>query len=150
MNDLTRLELTVDRFSQFITSLPAWAQEEKEWGPMEVLAHLVYHHELYVSLVEAELSGETIEPPKGRFRDLNAAAVAASRGIDPGELVTRFQNANHRLVELYRQNDPKAITIEIKAGAKPRTLAELVTEANAHIRNHHEKLHKALNTQAKR
>jgi D-tyrosyl-tRNA(Tyr) deacylase len=51
-------------------------------------------------------------------------------------------------VELYQQHDPGEITVEIKAGAKPRTLAELVPEAEAHIRNHLKKLRKGLKASA--
>ena len=145
MNDPARLVETVDRFCQFITALPASALVEQDWGPKELLAHLVYHHELYVKLVEAFIAaGVPAVPPKGRFRDLNAEAVAASRGVSPVELVERLQNANHRLVELYRQHNPDEIIVEIKAGAKLRTLAELIPEVETHIRNHLEKLRKGL------
>ncbi len=150
MNDLARLVETVDRFCQFITALPVSALAEQDWGPKEVLAHLVYHHELYVKLIEAFLAGTLIEPPKGTFRELNAQAVAASRGIPPSELVDRFQKANQRLVEIYQQHDPSAIVVEIKAGAKLRTLAELVPEVEAHIRNHLEKLRKSLRSRRRR
>ena len=121
---------------------------EQDWSPKQVLAHLVYHHELYVKLVEAFLAGTPVAPPKGRFRDLNAVAVAASRGITPAELAKRLQKANQRLVSLYQQHDPSEITVEIKAGAKLRNLAELVPEVDAHIRNHLEKLRKGLRARA--
>ena len=146
MNDPARLTATVDRFSRFIKTIPASALVEQEWGPKEVLAHLVYHHELYVKLVEASVSGLPVAPPKGRFRELNAEAVAASRGSTPDELVNRLQKANQRLVELYRQYEPSEIRVEIKAGVKLRTLAELIPEVEAHIRNHLEKLRKGLKT----
>jgi len=148
MNDSARLVETVDRFCQFITTLPASALAEQDWGPKEVLAHLVYHHELYVNLVEAFLAGTPVEPPKGRFRDLNAEAVAASRGTTPAELVDRLQQANRRLLKLYQQHDPSKILVEIKAGATLRNLAELVPEIEAHIRNHLEKLRKGIKARA--
>lgn len=144
MNDITRLVETVDQFCQFITTLPASALADQDWGPKEVLAHLMYHHELYVNLVQEFLAGTPIAPPKGRFRDLNTEAVRASRGIAFTELVDRLQKANQRLVEMYQQNNPSEITVEIKAGAKLRSLAELVPEVEAHIRNHLEKLRKGL------
>jgi hypothetical protein len=146
MNDSARLVDTVDRFCQFITALPTSALVEQDWGPKEVLAHLVYHHELFVKMVEAFLAGTPVDPPKGRFRDLNAEAVAASRGLTAPELVDRLQKANQRLVKHYQQNDPSRITVKIKAGAKLRTLADLVPEVEAHIRNHLKKLHKESQT----
>lgn len=148
MNDSARLVENVGRFCQFITTLSACALVEQEWGPKEVLAHLVYHHELYVKLVEMFLAGTPVEPPKGRFRDLNAEAVAASRGITATELADRLQAANQRLVKFYQQHDPSTITVEIKAGAKLRTLAELVPEVEAHVRNHLEKLRQGLQARA--
>ncbi|OGO33300.1 MAG: hypothetical protein A2Z16_11455 [Chloroflexi bacterium RBG_16_54_18] len=144
MNDSARLVETVDRICQFITTLPAIALVEQDWGPKEVLAHLVYHHELYVNLVEAFLAGAPVLPPKVCFRDLNAEAVAASRGITPAELANRLQKANQLFVKFYQQYNPNEITVEIKAGAKLRTLAELVPEVEAHIRKHLEKLAKTL------
>ncbi len=148
MNDSERLVETVDRFCQFITTLPADTLVEQAWGPKEVLAHIVYHHELYVNLVEAFLACAPAEPPRGRFRELNEAAVTASRGVSPVKLVERLRKANQRFVELYRQHDPDEIIVEIKAGAKLRTLTELTPEVEAHIRNHLEKLRKGLKAAA--
>ncbi|MDD5466362.1 MAG: hypothetical protein PHS96_01010 [Anaerolineales bacterium] len=136
MNGADRLSETVNRFCQFIEAIPPQALGEQDWGPKEVLAHLVYHHELYVSLAEAYLVGAPMTPPTGRFCDLNAAAIAASRGVSPATLVSRLQKANRRLVELYQLHDPEKIIIEIKAGAKLRSLGQLVQEVEAHIRNH--------------
>jgi len=51
MSDTERLTETVVRFCQFIEGLPESALLDQDWGPKEVLAHLVYHHELYVRLV---------------------------------------------------------------------------------------------------
>jgi hypothetical protein len=143
MNDIIRLRDTVEQFSAFIQALPADALAERpldeafrEWGPKEVLAHLVYHHELYVRLVEATLSGAPAQPPAGTFRELNAQAVAANAGVPAIALVARLQDANRRLEQIYLAHDPHAIVVEIKGGAKPRTLAALVPEVEAHIRNH--------------
>lgn len=65
---------------------------------------------------------------------MNAAAVAASRGVSQVELADRLQKAKQRLVELYRQHDPDEIIVEIKAGTILRMLTELIPEVEAHIR----------------
>jgi hypothetical protein len=147
VSDVTRLRDTVDRFSAFILALPVDTLASQstdgasgEWGPREVLAHLVYHHELYIALVEASVAGTIVHPPAGTFRELNAQAVAANAGIPTAALVARLQEANRRLERLYLAHDPHTIVVEIKAGAKPRTLAALVPEVEAHIRNHLRKL----------
>jgi hypothetical protein len=124
--------------------LLATALAEQDWGPKEVLTHLVSYHGSYVTQVEALLAGEPFEPPKGRFSDLNAQAVAASRGVPVNELLRRFRAADERLRALARglctAHDPAAIVLEIKQGAKPRTPAALIQEVEAHVRNHHRKL----------
>ena len=144
MNDTDRLTDTVSQFCRFMETLPVPASGGQDWGPKEVLAHLVYHHELYVNLVEAFVARTPLAPPTGRFRDLNAAAVAASRGESVSRLVGRLQKANRRLVELCHLHSPEAIVVEIKAGAKPRTLEQLVPEVEAHIRNHLRQLRRDL------
>jgi hypothetical protein len=148
MNDPATLEATVERFCRFITALPADALVEQAWGPKEVLAHLVYHHELYVTLTEGFVHGAPVAPPRGYGRELNAAAVAASRGVSVATLVARFRTATRQLVQLYRQHDPGAIPVEVRAGAKLRTLATLVPEAEAHTRNHLRKLRAAFKAYA--
>jgi len=75
---------------------------------------------------------------------VNATAVAASWGVSPAALVDRFRKANWRLAEFYGQHDPEKVVIEIKAGARLRTLAQLIPEIEAHIRNHHGALRKNL------
>jgi hypothetical protein len=129
-------------------ALPASALVEQDWEPKEVMAHLVYHHELYVNLAEAFLAGTPAALPKGRFRDLNARAIAASRGTSPVNLANRLRKADGRLVQLHLLHDPSEIEVQIKAGAKLRTLAELVPEVETHIRNHSEKLRPGLKARA--
>jgi hypothetical protein len=140
MSVLEDLCTTVEDFCVFIEALPERALVESSWGPREVLAHLVYHHESYVEQVSALVSGEPYEPPKGRFSDLNAHAIENSRGVPIAELLRRFRRANEALCGFYRRPDVRAIVREIKKGAKPRSLAVLITEVEAHIRNHHRKL----------
>jgi len=143
MNDTERMSETVDRFCQFIATLPISSLVEQDWGPKEVLAHLVYHHELYVKLIEAFLSYAPLSPPEGTFRELNASAISLFKEMSPSDLVGRLQIANRRLVELYQIHNPDEIVIVIKAGAKPRTLRALIPEVEAHVRNY---LHKLLGT----
>jgi hypothetical protein len=134
------LRATVDAFCSFIEGLPEDALAEGEWGPKEVLAHLVFWHESYVAQTEALLAGEPFMPPEGRFSDLNAQAVAASRGVPVAELLRRFRAANERLCCICGEQDAEAIVLEAKQGSKRWTLAALVPRIEAHIRNHQRKL----------
>ena len=140
MEDIDRLAETVKAFCQFIERVPEAILVEQEWGPKEVLAHLVYHHENYVAQVQAITSGISIPLPVGRFRDLNAQAIAASRGIPVAELLTRLRLADQRLRDLSRSCDIHEISITIKQGSKPWILAELLSAIESHIRNHQKEL----------
>jgi len=115
-------------------------QVEQEWGPKEVLAHLVYHQEGYAAQIQALLMNEPFHPPQGRFRDLNALAVAANRGIPIEELVSRFHLATKKLKSLYQNCDPTKVFLEIKKGSKCWRLFELVPAVESHIRNHQKQI----------
>jgi hypothetical protein len=130
----------VETFSRFIETLPSTMVCEQAWGSKEVLAHLVFHHESYADQVKALHKGDPFAPPRGRFSDLNAKAVNSSRHVPVQALIERFHGANETLCRLYEVVDPHSIVIEIKQGAKPRTLAELIPEVEAHVRNHHRRL----------
>jgi hypothetical protein len=138
------LSQSIEDFCNFIKKLPSNYLEEQDWGPTEVLAHLVFHHELYVKLVEADVFKLPLVPLEGKYREINARAVAANRGCSVDQLVERLGFANRRLVELYEAYDPTHIAVQIKAGVKVRSLAELVPEVEAHIRNHLDKLREEL------
>jgi hypothetical protein len=144
MNDLEKLETTVEGFCRFIEGLPKAAMIEQEWGPKQVLAHLVFWHESYVAQIEALIDGAPFELPRGRFSDMNAQAVVASRGASIAKLVRRFRAADERLRALYATHDPATIALEIKQGAKRWRLADLVPAVEAHVRNHHRQLEREL------
>jgi hypothetical protein len=145
MNDPARLRTTVEEFCRFIEGLPKAAMIEQEWGPKEVLAHLVFWHESYVAQIEALIGGAPFELPRGRFSDLNAQAVAANRGLPFAKLVRRFRVADERLRALYAAHDPAAIVLEIKQGSKRWRLVDLVSAVEAHVRNHHRQLERLVN-----
>lgn len=144
MNDAEQLVATVERFCKFIAALPDSTLPKQDWGPREVLAHLVFHHERYVRLAQAFLAGNPEIPYNGRYREMNARAVAENRGIPVLVLLERLRAANERLLAIYHQNDPGKIPMELKAGAKMHTLAVLIPLVEAHIRNHQEKLSKEI------
>ncbi len=137
-----KLSQAVNLFCQYIENLPPGALEDQAWGPREVLVHLVFHHERYVILAEACLHGVPCEPLSGKYRQINAAAVAMNRDQAVEALVARFKQANRRLAEIYQNNDPGSIRVEIKTGVKVRSLTELLPEVEAHIRIHLVKLKK--------
>lgn len=75
------LDDAVEEFCRFVQSLGPDITAQETWGPKEVLAHLVFYHELYVAQVEAFLAGSPVDLPRGRYSDLNAAAVQRYRDL---------------------------------------------------------------------
>jgi hypothetical protein len=140
MTDPARLKTTVEGFCRFVEGLPKAAGIEQDWGPKEVLAHLVFWHESYVAQIEALLVGAPFELPQGRFSDLNAQAAAANHDVPIAKLVRRFRAADKRLRALCAAHDPAAIVLEIKQGSKRWRLVDLVPAVEAHVRNHHRQL----------
>jgi hypothetical protein len=140
------LDKAVAVFCRFIRDLPETDLVEKAWGPKEVLAHLVFYSENYVTQVEAILAGQPAEPPWGRWDDLNARVVEASRGVTVGELLRRFESATERLCAVAEVRDPERITLQVTQGSTRRTLAQLMGEEAGHIRHHL----RALERQARR
>jgi len=97
MTPIDKLQQTVEAFCQFIEALPVSALVEQDWGPKEVLAHIVYYHENYVAEIEAQLADRPYNLPKGRFSDLNARAAASSRGVPVEELLHHLREADEKL-----------------------------------------------------
>ena len=59
------LDQAVEDFCRFIENLPPEVATQQAWGPKEVLAHLVYYHELYVAQAQAYLAGTPSSSQKG-------------------------------------------------------------------------------------
>ena len=134
------LDQAVEDFCQFIQNLPQEDATQRAWGPKEVLAHLVFYHELYVAQAQAFLAGSRVKLPKGRYSDLNAEAAERCRDVPMDELVGRLRIANRRLGELCAAGDPDQIVVPIKSGIRPYRLAKLIPEVASHIRNHQRQL----------
>jgi len=139
-----RLCKAAEEFSHFIKELPEAALAEKAWGPREVLIHLVFWLESFVTQTEAILAKEPFELLQGRFDDLNAQAIEANRDVSVDELLRRYQVACERLCDLAQTHDSESIALQIKKGSVLRTLTRIMTEEAGHIHNHHRGLRKAI------
>ena len=58
MNPTEKLAETVESFCHFIEELPREMLVEQDWGPKEVLAHLLFYHEGYGQEIEAQLAAD--------------------------------------------------------------------------------------------
>jgi hypothetical protein len=142
-DDIERLTRTVEDFCVWIESLPERGLHAQAWGPREVLAHLVYWHESYLTQSEAILAGRAYRLPSGRFADMNAEAVGRLCNLRPATLTRRFRAVNRRLSRLAEAYDPRKIAFRIKEGSKRWRLSDLIPAVEAHIRNHLRSLKKA-------
>jgi hypothetical protein len=136
IDDQARLTATVESFCAGIESLPARDLRSREWGPREVLAHLVYWHEGYVRRTSAVRTGQSPTLPQGRFADINACAVANLRDVPIRRMIQRLRAANRRLCTLAAAHDPRRIAFRIKQDSHPWRLSDLIPAAEAHIRHH--------------
>ncbi|HEY5119214.1 MAG TPA: ClbS/DfsB family four-helix bundle protein [Anaerolineales bacterium] len=142
-DNIERLTNTVEDFCGWIESLPAKETRTQEWGPREILAHLVYWHEQYITQSKAILSGRQFPTPSGRFAEMNSKAAAKFQNFSIAKLTGRFRNANRRLCRLAREHDPRKIAFSIKQGSKRWRLSDLIPAVEAHVRNHLRALKKA-------
>lgn len=137
---LAKLRQTVESFISYILSLPPEQLAPAAWGPREVLVHLVFWHETFVSTIQALLDRREPNLPRGTFAELNAAAIRANAAVPIPDLIERFRAAQARLETLAVQAAGHPLAIPVKAGSRTRTFEQLMLEAEAHIRNHQWKL----------
>lgn len=133
---IRELRQAVDEFCQFIRQLPSAGLMEKAWGPKEVLAHLVFWQESYLAQARAILAGEPFEPPRGRFEEMNAQVVAASRGVPVEKLLRHYREVNEQLCHLAQIHDLEGIALVLKKGAAPRPLTWFIAAEAEHARDH--------------
>ncbi len=142
LKDIERLTGAVEDFCGWIESLPAEDTAARDWGPREVLAHLVYWHEHYLSQSKVILKGQAPHLPAGRFADINLKAAEKFRRYSIPALTKKFRTANRRLCALARRRNSQKIAFSIKQGSKRWRLSDLISAAETHIRNHKMKLMK--------
>lgn len=137
------LTAAVETFCAWVTAQPEAPPCEPGWGLRETLAHLVYHHEIYVCQAQALVTGEPAALPQGTFKEINAAAVAELSGIPLAELIARLQTANQRLCALYDEFNLADGVIHTKTGSTPWKLKDLLPCVAGHLRSHLAQLKKA-------
>lgn len=140
-----RLRAAVQSFTGFISSLPESLLQPGEWGPREVLVHLVYWHETHAATIEALLQGEEPVLPVGTYAELNARAVRANANEPVARLIERLRAAQRRLEHLATLAGERDVGgIRAKAGATPRDLPATLLRMEAHVRQHERKLRGSL------
>jgi hypothetical protein len=145
VEETDRLAEAVDGFCQFVRAIDdvRAADTSKEgWGPKEVLAHLLFWHEHYITQIEAQRTESRFELPLGPRDALNAQAVAAGRVVPIEVLLDRIRAADERLQHFSCTLDPQMVVVAMpwQKGVHRYTLDVLVRRVTEHVRGHQREL----------
>lgn len=129
------LQDAVEEFASRYEALPPQDLTGGDWGPREVLCHLVYWHETYLAIVRALNHHEAPGIKDGLFREFNELALEELGAVPPDVLLARLDVAQRRLaVELLRLSP--AARIRIKTGSMARGPVEFTRRIEGHFRGH--------------
>jgi hypothetical protein len=129
------LQDAVEDFARRYEGLPPQDLTGGDWGPREVLCHLVYWHETYLEIVRALNHHDPPAIKEGVFREFNQLAVEELGTVPPYVLLARLDVAQRRLaVELLRLSP--AARIRIKTGSMARGPVEFTRRIEGHFRGH--------------
>lgn len=143
---IEKLSSTIDDFSHYIEKLPKSDVElskTSEWGPKEVLIHLVAWHEYYCKIIHSLVVGHIPILIKGTLKNQNRLAVENNKNETVKNLLLRLEAAEVKLENMYKSPNAKNLYIALKVGGKIRPLHEIVKMIPRHIINHQLQLQKA-------
>ncbi len=107
-----------------------------DWGPREILCHLVFWHAQYVSIIKALLANKEPVLLTGSFKWHNAEAVRQLSGCDVEELLRRLEGSQRELDRIARRKDIDHLSFSFREGSKHRSFAEFVDVIANHFRSH--------------
>ncbi len=111
-----------------------------EWGPAEVLSHLVFWHRANVEGIESVLAGGEPYQPEESIEELNARALDEMAGTPVADLLSEWEDLQVRFEELARaMPEPKAV-VRVYSDGTERSLVERIEELAGHIAEHLEEL----------
>ena len=133
---LCELDAAIRDLAEAIGAVPEVAVAPVDWGPHEMLAHIVFAHELYVSYLAATAAGNPAMLFGGLYREQNARAVAENRRVSVPELLARLMAAQDRLRLLVNEPGVSDAPFYFKAKSTGRTLSEALVAIAGHMRGH--------------
>ena len=107
-----------------------------EWGPREVLCHMVFWHQTSVEGMESVSSGG---PPKrldAPTDELNAAAVESMAGQTTVQLVDQMRGLQSRLVTALQALPDPSITVLVRNDGAESSAIERLQRLAIHWREH--------------
>ncbi len=130
-----RLDHAVDAFVRELEERPPGPLTGGDWGPREILCHLVYWHEWYVAITSELAAGRRPPLKAGDFRALNAEAVRRLAAVPVPTLLRRLGAAERVLSRRLPALQSRS-RIRIKAGAKARSPVEFADRIGGHFEAH--------------
>lgn len=140
-----RRAILAARLADAVDELASEAERESlppltpgEWGPREILCHLVYWHEWYAEVARSINHGDPVTPKVGAFPEFNRQSVEELGSTPVPALVARLRRAQCSLgTELLTMSPYARITIKVGTTSRgPDLFADLIeTHFRGHLRD---------------
>lgn len=134
-----KLDDTVSAFIAYVLNLPETARRpsrKEEWGAWEIMAHIVYWHEQYATILADLLAGRVPSYPQGTFRENNAKATKEKAPYSIEDLAHRLREVQGHLVLLSQQERVQSLALSFKEGGKAWPFEAAINRVEQHIRTH--------------
>ena len=107
-----------------------------DWGPREVLGHMVFWHQAAVEGIESVASGGSPSRILEPTDDLNDRAVAAMSGLGTTEVMRQMRELQPRLEDaIHSLPDPEA-AVQIRRDGSEQSASEKLTILTHHWNEH--------------
>jgi hypothetical protein len=140
---VTELDANVTEFAELIARLPRELLRPTSWGPREILAHIVFAHEIYVRELRATARGGPPELFAHTGQEQNRMAVAENGSVSVDELLRRLMSAQRKLAKLVVRPDVQAVSFYYRATSQPREVPQAMRLIAGHFRGHMRDVRKA-------
>jgi hypothetical protein len=107
-----------------------------EWGPREMLIHLAFWHQQYVSIIKSLLKHKQPVLLRGSFKSINAMSVEEFRNCSAEELVVSLEKSQRELVFLAQVPETNSLRFSFRHGSKIWEFPQFTRAISQHIRNH--------------
>lgn len=139
-----RLDSLLDELAWVVTQARAYFSKldgeavvrQGNWGPAEILGHLVYWHRASLEGIESVLAGGPPYGPGETTDELNAKALDEMAGSRVDDLSSEWDDLQNRLEQTARAAQDPDVTVRIYHDGTERTLYERLDEVVGHIREH--------------
>jgi len=112
------------------------AAHTPDWGPREILCHLVFWHAQYVSIIRALLAHKQPLLLTGSFKQHNADAVRQLSGSRIEELLASLERSQRELDRFAQLENIAALCFSFREGSKTRSFPEFVDVIANHFHSH--------------